>query len=84
MDVYDENNNEWFNKDRLETTSNRVASRELDHGIASENLALGLDIYKNTFSLEDANRYIEVLESNLSSGKRFKWSEAQVKLHHPN
>ena len=78
MDVYDENNNEWFKKDRLETTSNRAASRELDHGIVSENLALGLNIYKNTFSLQDANRYIEVLESNLSSGKKFKWSEAQV------
>lgn len=78
MNVYDENNNEWFNKDRLETTSNRAASRELDYGITSENLALGLNIYKNTFSLKDANRYIEVLESNLSSGKRFKWSEAQV------
>jgi hypothetical protein len=78
MDVYDENNNAWFKKDRLETTSNRAASRKLDHGIVSENLALGLNIYKNTFSLQDANRYIEVLESNLSSGKKFKWSEAQV------
>lgn len=78
MGVYDENNNEWFNKDRSETASNRVALRELGRGITSENLGLGLNIYKNTFSLDDANRYIEVLESNLSSGNRFKWSEAQV------
>jgi hypothetical protein len=78
MDVYDENNNEWFNKDRSETASNRVAPKELGRGITSENLGLGLNVYKNTFSLEDSHRYIEVLESNLSSGKRFKWSEAQV------
>ena len=78
MDIYDENNNEWFNKDRSETASNRVASRKLDRGITSENLGLGLNIYKNTFSLEDANRYIEILESNLSSGKMFKWSDATV------
>jgi hypothetical protein len=78
MNIYDENENDWFNKDRSETASNRVALRNIENGISVENLSLGLNIYKNTFSLKDANRYIQTLESNLSNGKRFKWSEATV------
>lgn len=78
MDAYDEHHNDWLNKDRSETASNRVATKNLKDGITSENLALGLNVYKNTFSLEDANRYIEILESNISSDKMFKWSGATV------
>jgi hypothetical protein len=78
MHKHDENNTEWFIKDRSETVSNRVALRHLAEGITCENLALGLNIYKNTFSHEDAARYIDVLESNLSTGGKYKWSEAQV------
>lgn len=78
MNKYDENNNEWFIKDRSETVSNRMAPKNLGQGIISENLALGLNIYKNTFSTEDAARYIHILESNLSTGGKYKWSEAQV------
>jgi hypothetical protein len=78
METYNENDNEWFNKDRSETASNRFRSRSLEKGISVENLGLGLNIYKNTFSLEDSERYIETLESNLSSGGRYKWSEAKV------
>jgi hypothetical protein len=78
MNTYNENDNEWFNKDRSETASNRFGSRILDQGIHVENLGLGLNIYSNTFSLEDSNRYIETLESNLSTGGKYKWSEAKV------
>jgi hypothetical protein len=78
METYNENDNEWFNKDRSETASNRFRSRILDKGISVKNLGLGLNIYKNTFSLEDSERYIKTLESNLSSGGRYKWSEAKV------
>jgi hypothetical protein len=78
MDNYDENNSAWFTKDRSETTSNRVDSRTLDQGIISENLGLGLNVYKNTFSHEDAARYIRTLEANLSTGGKYRWSEAQV------
>lgn len=76
--MYDENQNEWFNKDRSETASNRAASRNIANGISVENLGLGLNIYKNTFSLEDANRYIQTLELNLTGEKKYKWSEAKV------
>jgi hypothetical protein len=75
---YDENNNAWFTKDRSETASNRVSVKNLDQGIIAENLGLGLHVYHNTFSLDDANRYIDTLESNLSPGNRYTWSEAQV------
>lgn len=77
MNVYDENNNEWFTKDRSETISKRV-DRSLNSTITVENPALGLNIYKNTFSSEDAQRYINILESNLGEDKTYKWSDAKV------
>jgi hypothetical protein len=74
----DENLNPWFTKDRSETASNRVPTREVGQGITAENLGLGLHLYRNTFSLDDANRYINTLESNLGQNGKYKWSEAQV------
>ncbi len=78
MEIYDENSNHWFTKDRSETASNRVPERKLDNNSTVENLGLGLHVYHNTFSLDDANRYIETLESNLATGGKYNWSEAQV------
>jgi hypothetical protein len=78
MDSYDENSNYWFTKDRSETVSTRIPEKQLRGKITSENLGLGLQVYHNAFSLEDSKRYINILESNLSSGTRYKWSEAQV------
>lgn len=78
MDIYDENSNPWFTKDRSETASNRVPEKRLENGFTAENLGLGLHVYHNTFSLDDANRYINTLESNLATGGKYKWSEAQV------
>jgi hypothetical protein len=78
MNTHGEYNSQWRNKDRSETASNRVALKNLDQGVTSKNLGLGLNVYENTFSQEDAKRYIDVLESNLSTGGKYKWSEAQV------
>jgi len=78
MSAYDENKNEWFTKDRSETAINRVSTREVGQGITAENLGLGLNIYRNAFSLDDANRYINTLESNLGQDGKYTWSEAQV------
>lgn len=78
MNIYDENSNLWFTKDRSETASNRFPERQLDNSISVKNLGLGLNVYTNTFSLEDSKRYISILESNLSGNKKYKWSEAQV------
>lgn len=77
--VHDENMNPWFTKDRSETASKRIADRVLPNGVSVKNLGLGLHIYENTFSLDDANRYINTLESNLSDpSKKYKWSDAIV------
>jgi hypothetical protein len=78
MSTYDENSNYWFTKDRSETASNRLQPRQVNSTISVENLGLGLNVYHNTFSLEDSKRYIDTLESNLSNGGKYKWSEAQV------
>lgn len=78
MSVYDENSNHWFTKDRSETASNRIPTRQLTQQVSVENLGLGLHVYHDTFSLEDSNRYINTLEENLSHGGKYKWSEAQV------
>jgi hypothetical protein len=78
MNTYDENSNHWFTKDRSETASNRIPPRQLNKDIVVENLGLGLHVYHDTFSLDDANRYISTLESNLTNGNKYKWSEAQV------
>lgn len=75
---YDENSNHWFTKDRSETSSNRVSSKLLNNGVLVENLALGVNVYQNVFSLEDSKRYINTLESNLNGSKGYSWSEAQV------
>jgi len=78
VNISDENSNHWFTKDRSETASNRIPNRQLDNNIVVENLGLGLHVYHNTFSLDDANRYIDILESNLGKNGKYNWSEAQV------
>lgn len=77
MNIYDENENPWFTKDRSETISNRVG-RSVNGRITVENPGLGLNIYRDTFTAEDAKRYINILESNLSQNKKYNWSEAKV------
>jgi hypothetical protein len=78
MNNYDENETPWFTKDRSETALNRYPSRKIGNNITVENPALGINLYSNTFSSEDSKRYIDILESNLSTGGKYKWSEAQV------
>jgi hypothetical protein len=75
---HDENSNHWFTKDRSETSSNRLNVKPLKNGILVENLALGVNVYQNVFSLQDSKRYIDILESNLDGSKGHSWSEAQV------
>lgn len=74
----DENLNPWFTKDRSETISNRYPDRVIANNILVENPALGLNIYRNVFSLNDSSRYIRMLESNLDGSKGYRWSQAQV------
>ena len=75
---FDENANPWFTKDRSETTLSRFPTRTIGDNVVVENPALGINVYRNTFSKEDSERYIKTLESNLGGTKKYKWSEAQV------
>lgn len=68
----DENLNPWFTKDRSETVSNRVVRETTNSNILVDNPGLGLNIYTNVFSIDDANRYINILESNLSNNKKIQ------------
>lgn len=78
MTVYDENETPWFTKDRSETATSRYPSKTIGGNILVENPALGISLYRNTFSKEDSERYIKTLESNLGGNGKYKWSEAQV------
>ena len=78
MNTYDENENPWFTKDRSETVSNRVNRNIPENNIAVENPGLGLNIYRNVFSLEDSQRYIDTLEKNLTGKNKYGWSHATV------
>jgi len=75
---YADQQDHWFNKDRSETAANRMTERQVNSLITTTNPGLGLNIYHNVFSREDATRYISTLESNLTDGKVYRWSEAQV------
>jgi hypothetical protein len=78
MTVYDENETPWFIKDRSETATSRYPSKTIGGNILVENPALGISLYRNTFSKKDSERYIKTLESNLGGNGKYKWSEAQV------
>ena len=70
--------NDWHTKKRDETVSNRMPTRQVNSDIAVSNPGLGLNIYHNVFSQKDADRYVGVLEDNLTNGSKYRWSEAQV------
>lgn len=75
---YSSPSNDWHNKERDETASNRMPTRQVNSDIVVSNPGLGLSIYHNVFSQKDADRYIKVLEDSLTNGSKYKWSEAQV------
>jgi len=86
MNVQDENvqaqyqdiNDEWLLKERTETSLFRMPVKILVNNITVSNPGLGLNIYHNVFSKNDSDKYIKILENNLTSGKIYKWSEAQI------
>lgn len=69
---------DWLNKDRSETTTNRMPNRESYSDIVVENPALGINVYKNVLGKDISSRCIDTLESTLSESSIYKWSPAQV------
>lgn len=69
--------NNWFTKDRSETSHNRMADRMLGP-MTVINPALGINVYRNAIPIADCNRYIETLENNLNGQTQFAWGGAKV------
>lgn len=79
IDVKD---NTWLNKDRSETSINRMKERILSNGIIVENPALGINVYKNIFNRFDSAKIIDTLERNLSGPSPYNWEGALVTEGH--
>jgi hypothetical protein len=78
-----ENKNPWLYKDRSETSSNRMEDRTMQNGTIVENPGLGINVYKNVFSKDDASYIIKTLETNLSSPENvYTWQGALVTESH--
>jgi hypothetical protein len=68
---------DWFEKDRSETSSNRKAD-VMFGDIKVTNEALGLDLYNNALDQTRIQWYIDTLEKNLKPGTKYHWNEARV------
>jgi hypothetical protein len=76
------NKHDWLTKDRSETDTNRMPNRQMPTGTVVQNPALGINIYKNVFSLDDSNRIINTLETELSKNNPYGWQGALVTEGH--
>jgi len=70
-------NNEWFEKDRTESTSFRMPDK-MFNSIRVSNPGFGLNVYHNVFSKDQIAKYISVLEETLSGNGPYRWNEAKV------
>ena len=68
---------EWLEKERSETTINRMPDKQFN-GHRVSNPGFGLNVYHHAFSQEEINLFINSLEDVLSSNGLYKWNEAQV------
>lgn len=67
----------WFNKDRSESTTNRLPRKF--NTINVLNPAIGLNIYENAIPENDIIKHIDTLEKSLNISDTFyNWREAQV------
>ena len=55
-----------------------MPEKNLANGIVAQNLALGINLYKNVFSKDFSKYCINVLEEKLNGGSKYKWSPATV------
>jgi hypothetical protein len=69
--------NDWYTKDRSETSSNRMPTRSLGK-ITVENPALGINVYSGAISADESRSYIDTLENTLATSKNFNWNSAYV------
>lgn len=76
----DSGQNDWFTKDRSETSSNRMPNRLsiFNEGVQVANPALGINVYSGAITREQAAEHINSLERNLADGSTFQWNNAYV------
>jgi hypothetical protein len=67
----------WLDKDRSETTSNRMSDKYFNTTRVS-NPGFGLNVYHHAFSKEQVNKFINTLDKNLGESGPYHWNEAQV------
>lgn len=72
--------NDWFTKDRSETSSTRMPTRAAkdNANITVENPALGINVYSGAITKEQGKEYIDVLEKKLNGQGRYRWNGARV------
>jgi hypothetical protein len=72
--------NDWFTKDRSETSDNRMPDRPAPRNpnITVSNPALGVNLYRGAITEEQGREYIKTLESNLSGTGKHTWGGARV------
>ena len=72
--------NDWYSKDRSETASNRMPDRVLPENprIKVSNPALGVNIYRGAIRAEEAQSYIDLLESKLNGQGQYEWSNSYI------
>jgi hypothetical protein len=72
--------NDWFTKDRSETSSNRSPDRTLAHNpnVSVANPALGVNVYSGAITKEQGQQHINTLESKLNGQTRYQWNAAKV------
>jgi Rps23 Pro-64 3,4-dihydroxylase Tpa1-like proline 4-hydroxylase len=67
----------WMDLPRTEKTNVRLPDIDF-HGTKVENLAYGINLYKNAISKEECKYIIDTLENSLHSDAGYQWSKAQV------
>jgi len=72
--------NDWFTKDRSETSTNRMSDRpsSTNPNVKVFNPALGINVYSGAISEKDSKKYIDILESKLNDQTQYKWNGAKV------
>jgi len=69
--------NDWYTKDRSETSSHRMSDRALG-SINVANPALGINVYSGAITRDEAASYIQTLETSLNNGGQLEWHGAHV------
>lgn len=72
--------NDWFTKDRSETSAHRMPDRQAttNPAITVANPALGINVYSGAITKEQGQKYIDTLEKNLGGQGRYRWQGAKV------